>query len=1138
MRRPLERITCIFREVAPLMVARGVLDRGGRVPPHAMPPTHAQLAALGAHHERMRGLARALLRDEHAAEDVVQDAWVRSLQSGPDDPGALRAWLDTVVRRLAFNRLRGATRRTRREELAAREEQVPSSEEVAAELEASRRLTEAIDELGEPGRSLLRDRYLGGLTPSEIARRDGLTLDTVKGRLARARRALRSGLGKADHGAGDAWRMALLPLASAGRDLAAGAASAAASTSTTLLPAGALAMKKFLAAAAALVLAFTGWRVASSGSPDLDVVRGDLVRKGAGAVAEDAASAASTGSEAIDSIDSIDSIVAGAPDREDGATASRWFITGSVQILDLPGTSPTEPGQPVRVRLLLLGDGPEEDKKQTLQSQTVTTDAGGLFAWTPAPFDGAAWLRAQVELEGYEAIPIADLLVEAASRPDPLRLFLQKDGLRIEGTVVSATGDPVPGTTVRFGDQRTTTDDQGRYAGSIGRAIPHRVSAIVKGHGMGTALVEGARNGDTFRVDLRLPAEVVISGTVRDEAGRGVEGAHVTTFYYSDLAVRTDAEGRFTMRHVPRDLRDSVSVFARAEGFCEASADATIPLVQNIQVDLVLRRGAEVRGHVVDESGAHAAGLDVFIGFSQFAFNRLDATTATDGSFVFPVVPAGAQTLWILEDDHAPVRHDFVVEEGASNVEDIELVLTRGRTISGTVRDVDGSPLGGIYVIGARDHETFGKHVETGEDGRFEISGVPAGSFDLEVMARGWVDRTVSFEADDQWPFDVEIEPAGCVRGRVVDAATGAPIETFKVRFVDPELAEGEQRIWGYDATWAREGKRFTNPSGSWSTESEDLSVGGVIGIQVMAKGYAPAVIRHAVVEPMDAATEVLVELGAPVELHVRVVRKGEGTPLEDVVVTANQGGRFQELDFVWRGQTDAAGEVVLEGVSTGGLYLSAGQDGEFERHFGPFEVQASGGEDLVLEIAAGGPLHGVVRAAPGEPGLAGATIQLHPVETENLTRRHLEVSTDANGHYEFESVPPGRYYIARRGHDGFAEYVPFGALIDVPDTAGGSAFDLIPPSGSAELVIELLGEGERGGSTRVSIRLNGRPGFTWTLPLTEASLALKSLPAGSYEVSALHLSAGRSRRWEPRSVQLRAGERIEVELALESEGR
>src|SRR5687768_15116870 len=101
--------------------------------------SHPDLHALTLHQERIRALARALLRDEHAAEDVVQDTWLRALQRRPRDLRSGGAWLAKVARRLAFNRLRGDARRGARERHVARHEAlVPSSAEIAARVELQR----------------------------------------------------------------------------------------------------------------------------------------------------------------------------------------------------------------------------------------------------------------------------------------------------------------------------------------------------------------------------------------------------------------------------------------------------------------------------------------------------------------------------------------------------------------------------------------------------------------------------------------------------------------------------------------------------------------------------------------------------------------------------------------------------------------------------------------------------------------------------------------------------------------------------------------------------------------------------------------------------------------------------------------
>ena len=55
------------------------------------PPPTAEL--LAAHSVSLRALARHLVGDPHAAEDVVQDTWLRALERPPARMDTLGAWL-------------------------------------------------------------------------------------------------------------------------------------------------------------------------------------------------------------------------------------------------------------------------------------------------------------------------------------------------------------------------------------------------------------------------------------------------------------------------------------------------------------------------------------------------------------------------------------------------------------------------------------------------------------------------------------------------------------------------------------------------------------------------------------------------------------------------------------------------------------------------------------------------------------------------------------------------------------------------------------------------------------------------------------------------------------------------------------
>jgi len=166
---------------------------------------------LQQHADSVRALARRLLCDEHAAEDVVQDTWVLALERPPrelESSESLGSWLRSVARNLVRRQVRGRERREQRERERSRPEASGSGEDQSAEERAAtlRSLTEAVLSLSEPYRGTLLQRYFENLPPREIAKREGVSVATVKSRLQRGLERLRSGL---DGDQGPGWRREL-----------------------------------------------------------------------------------------------------------------------------------------------------------------------------------------------------------------------------------------------------------------------------------------------------------------------------------------------------------------------------------------------------------------------------------------------------------------------------------------------------------------------------------------------------------------------------------------------------------------------------------------------------------------------------------------------------------------------------------------------------------------------------------------------------------------------------------------------------------------------------------------------------------------------------------------------------------------
>jgi len=149
------------------------------------------------YNQRLYRAARAIVRDDREAEDVMQDAYVRAYEHLAQFAGEARfsTWLTRIAVHEALARVR---RRGRFVDLEEVMPAVPSPargpEQRAADGELRRVLEAAIDELPDVYRCAFMLREVEGLSTAETGECLDIPPETVKTRLHRARGLLRRSL--------------------------------------------------------------------------------------------------------------------------------------------------------------------------------------------------------------------------------------------------------------------------------------------------------------------------------------------------------------------------------------------------------------------------------------------------------------------------------------------------------------------------------------------------------------------------------------------------------------------------------------------------------------------------------------------------------------------------------------------------------------------------------------------------------------------------------------------------------------------------------------------------------------------------------------------------------------------------------
>lgn len=260
-----------------------------------------------------------------------------------------------------------------------------------------------------------------------------------------------------------------------------------------------------------------------------------------------------------------------------------------------------------------------------------------------------------------------------------------------------------------------------------------------------------------------------------------------------------DAEGRFAAP-LPVDAegeRRPVIVRAVASGFAPGATTALdVPAIGALEgVTVVLAKGYEVRGRVVDDAGEPVAGAEIEIqngdlppalgngrdwsstGIAMHPFEIVAVSDPT-GRFTIRDLPPFAYALRASATDHGWGFGEMQVPGG----DEPTIVLARERSLAGRVRYADGTPVPNAMVV-ALDPATGAGAGQglAGQDGHFEIGGLAAGTYVLEARAPGHVAvdllpaRSLPAEAGRT---DVEIVASrgvGGLRGRCVGPG-GRPV--------------------------------------------------------------------------------------------------------------------------------------------------------------------------------------------------------------------------------------------------------------------------------------------------------------------------------------------------------------------------
>jgi protocatechuate 3,4-dioxygenase beta subunit len=611
--------------------------------------------------------------------------------------------------------------------------------------------------------------------------------------------------------------------------------------------------------------------------------------------------------------------------------------------------------------------------------------------------------------------------------------------------------------------------------------------------------------------DILVERGLTIAGRIRTASGQGVADAEVYAWGgrgRSRSRSTSQEDGSFVLAGLdPGGYEVSVSApgFGPGHGMFDAG---------DAQADIVLEAAGSISGEVVDRA------LRAVVSFTVVA-RRLDTTTermqeepvshefsSADGRFVLEDVPPGSWVLEVTAPGHESATVSSLGVRAGTATPAGRIRLGDGGMLRGTVVNGIGEPVAGATVAATQQQDygyqaTQPPQTQSDANGAFELRGIPGGQVDVAATHPSYARA---------YQPGVEIDPASGPTELKLVMSQGGRIEGSVRRRDGTPIAEAQVRIWPMTTTG-----RIPPADGALPTA---VGPDGVFAIDRVPAGMAQVSLIIGRGGPQRSTESRQVE-----------VREGESATADFVL------GEILVSGSVTRAAGPPSGIRIEMRSRSGNSYFSWGASTDFipPPREGPERGFAITGDDgrYQLIVGAAGTTQATLETADGRVRLAAKTLEIPDVDafTADFDLRGVPVSgvtvdqetetpvprvavwasprneggggsggrsgSDVSGRFQLE-LEPGTYALST-SVDGYA---PADTTISVGPTGLSDlrvelaqgltiAGRVVDSRGGAVGGLEVIAATEKGGQISSAVGL------------PDGTFVVKSLPAGSYTVSA-----------------------------------
>jgi uncharacterized GH25 family protein/thiol-disulfide isomerase/thioredoxin len=531
---------------------------------------------------------------------------------------------------------------------------------------------------------------------------------------------------------------------------------------------------------------------------------------------------------------------------------------------------------------------------------------------------------------------------------------------------------------------------------------------------------------------IRLQAGTVIGGIVVDENDKPIPNAVVEVHsrpgrsLASGKDLKTDAAGRWKLENVPPGDDFEIRAIATHPNFVSLHSYYDLGLQKPLSMKqlraqsakIVLQRGVHLTGKITDPMGKPVAGALVIWGDRPYWEHKPQQEVHSDsqGIYHLPPLPPGPMRITIVAKGWMPeMRQVSITPEMPA----LDFQLKAGKKLRIRVVDADDKPVpqtyfhiedwrGAMSLYNDSHPNVLNSKIPTNSDknGIFEWSWAPDDAVKFRVSAIGnYATPEIEFTANDREQV-FKLLPLLRISGKVIDAVTKKPVEEFSIIPViefNPKLAVVERQ------------DEVRRSAGNYVIEKLDRT-DCAYRLRVEADGYRAAVSKSFRVGDRNAVADFQLQPAPAVSGRVLDPNGKPASGVEVYLAT-----KTQLVQDLW-----AAGDA-----SRSDLRVFTNKNGEFkfrpqyERYIVIAKSDAGYAEsDLRPDQTPGDMKLKKWARVDGRLMQAGKPVPGAQVYLNSLRPRFgdwpdiddgLTATTDDNGRFAFQRVPPVKCVVAAR---------------------------------------------------------------------------------------------------------------------------